>query len=108
MAFAILSISNPALLSCHALGACHTRRRGEIRGQSEMEHFYKNHRIEIWVRLDGNDWAVSLFIYYSEGLQNRLATFPMNQVFKTYDDALEAGLAAAKKWIDGSLSDAVH
>jgi hypothetical protein len=73
-----------------------------------MEHFYKNHRIEISVRLDGNDWAVSLFIYYSEGLQNILVTFPMNQVFKTYDDAMEAGLAAAKKWIDGRLSDPEH
>jgi hypothetical protein len=25
----------------------------------------------------------------------------MNQEFKTYDDAMEAGLAAAKNWIDG-------
>ena len=73
-------------------------------GLDEMEKFYKNHRIEVSVRLDDNEWAVSLFVYYSEGLQNMLATFPMNQVFKTYNDALGAGLAAAKKWIDGRMS----
>jgi hypothetical protein len=28
----------------------------------------------------------------------------MNQEFKTYDDAMEAGLAAAKKWTDGRMS----
>jgi hypothetical protein len=65
-----------------------------------MEHFYKNHRIEISVGLDDNAWTASLFIYYSEGSQNILVTFPMNQNFKTYADATEAGLAAAKKWID--------
>jgi hypothetical protein len=29
----------------------------------------------------------------------------MNQEFKTYDDAMEAGLAAAKKWIDERTSN---
>jgi hypothetical protein len=73
-----------------------------------MEHLYKDHRINISVRLDGNDWMVSVFIYYSEGPSNILVTFPTNEVFKTYDDAMEAGLAAAKKWIDGRLSDPGH
>jgi hypothetical protein len=70
-----------------------------------MEHFYKDCRIEFSVGLDGNAWTVSVFIYYSEGLLNILVTFPMNQEFKTYDDAMEAGLAAAKKWIDGRMSN---
>jgi hypothetical protein len=69
-------------------------------GRAEMEHFYRDHRIEFSVRLDGNAWMVSIFIYYSEGPRNLLVTFPMNQEFKTYDDAMEGGLAAAKKWID--------
>ena len=56
--------------------------------------------MDVSVGLDGNDWTVSVFIYYSEDLQNILVTFPMNQNFKTYADAMEAGLAAAKKWID--------
>jgi hypothetical protein len=69
-----------------------------------MEHLYKDHRIKISVVLDGNDWTIGVFIYYSEGLQNILATFPVNQKFKTYDNAMETGLAAAKKWIDGRSS----
>jgi hypothetical protein len=69
-----------------------------------MEYFYKNHRIEVSVWLDGNDWTVSVFIYYSEGDENILVTFPMNQNFKTYAAAIDAGLAAAKKWIDNRTS----
>jgi hypothetical protein len=70
-----------------------------------MEHFYRGHRIECSVTLDGNAWTASVFIYYSEGSQNTLVTFPMNQNFKTYADAIHAGLAAAKKWIDERTSD---
>jgi hypothetical protein len=67
---------------------------------TKMEQFYKNHRIEVSLLLDNNTWTVSLFIYYSEGSQNILVTFGINQNFKTYDEAIDAGLAAAKKWID--------
>lgn len=70
-----------------------------------MEHFYRDHRIECSVTLDDKDWTVDVFIYYSDGPKNILVTFPMNQWFKTYDDAMEAGLAAAKKWIDGRMSN---
>ena len=52
---------------------------------AEMEYFYKDHRVEISVGLDGDGWVVSLFIYYSDNLQNLLVTFPMDQTFKTYD-----------------------
>jgi hypothetical protein len=65
-----------------------------------MEHLYKDHRIEVSVGLDGDAWMVSLFIYYRQGPQNVLVTFPVDQEFKTHDKAMEAGLAAAKKWID--------
>ena len=70
-----------------------------------MEHFYRDHRIEFSVTLYGNAWTISIFIYYSEGLLNILVTFPMNQKFKTYGDAIEAGFAAAKKWIDERISN---
>jgi hypothetical protein len=66
-----------------------------------MEQFYKGHRIEVSVGLDGDSWCASLFIYYSEGHQNILVTFAMPDTFKTYDGAIEASLAAAQKWIDG-------
>jgi hypothetical protein len=66
-----------------------------------MEQFYKDHRIEVSVWRDGDGWFSSLFIYYSEGPHNVLVTFAMPDTFKTYDGAIEAGFAAAQKWIDG-------
>jgi len=65
-----------------------------------MEQFYKGHRIEVSVWPDGDGWCASSYIYYSEGSRNILLTFPINQEFKTYHEAIEAGLVAAKKWID--------
>jgi hypothetical protein len=73
-----------------------------------VEQFYRGHRIEVSVTLDGNAWTVDIFIYYTEGLLNTLVTFPMNHEFKTYDDAMEAGLAGAKKWIDERISNPGH
>jgi hypothetical protein len=78
--------------------------RGTV-GGDEMEKSYKNHRIELSVGFDRDAWMVSLFIYYTENLQSILVTFPTNQKFKTYDDAMKAGLAAAQKWIDERLSN---
>jgi hypothetical protein len=69
-----------------------------------MEQFYKGHRIEISVWLDRDGWIASLYIYYSEGLQNALVTLAVPDTFKTYDDAMETSLAAAKKWIDERIS----
>jgi hypothetical protein len=86
-----------------------TLEEGEMQwGRAEMEQFYKGYRIEVSVTLDGNAWTVGIFIYYSEGLRNILVTFPMDQEFKTYDDAVEAGLAAGKKWIDERISNPGH
>ena len=70
-----------------------------------MEHLYRDHRIELSVGRDGNAWTVGIFVYYSEGPQNILVTFPMNQEFETYGYAMKAGLAAAKKWIDERISN---
>jgi hypothetical protein len=78
----------------------HSKKGGLQWEQAEVEQFYKGYRIEVSVTLDGDNWFASLFIYYSEVPRNMLVTFPMNQEFKTYDGAMEAGLAAAKKWID--------
>ena len=69
-------------------------------GGRKMEQFYKGHRIEVSVSLDGDGWLASLFIYYSKGFQNILVTFAMPDTFKTYDRAIEESLAAAQKWID--------
>ncbi len=46
-----------------------------------MEQFYKGHRIEISVWLDGASWITSLYIYYSDGLQNILVSFAVPDTF---------------------------
>ena len=71
-----------------------------MQGWNGMEQFYKGHRIEISVWLDGDGWIASLYIYYSEGLQNILVTFAVPDTFKTYDEAIKASFAAAQRWID--------
>jgi len=64
-----------------------------------MVQFYKNHNIEVSVRLNGESWFVNVFIYYHKEATNMLVTFAVNE-FTTYDKAVEAGLAAARRWID--------
>jgi hypothetical protein len=99
-----LSIVPLHILYCVRLQACHTPRR-RAQWAAGNGALLPRPRIELSVGLDGDAWKVSLFIYYSEGLQNIAVTFPVGQEFKTYDDAVEAGLAAAKKWIDGRMSN---
>ena len=65
-----------------------------------MEQFYKDHRIEVSLSLDADSWFVSLFIYYYERATRILVTFSLKEKFATYDEAVEAGLDAARRWID--------
>ena len=65
-----------------------------------MEHFYKEHRIQVTVWEDSTVWVANVYIYYQQGLQSRLITFMLNQIWPTYSEAVEAGLATAKRWID--------
>jgi len=65
-----------------------------------MEKFYRDHRIQVSTSLDGDRWFVSLFIYYHEEATNILVTFSLNESFTNYNEAVEAGLAAAQNWID--------
>jgi hypothetical protein len=65
-----------------------------------MEHFYKDHCIEVSVLLGGDGWFVSLYIYYQIERTNTLVTFSLKEKFTTYDEALTAGLATAQRWID--------
>ena len=65
-----------------------------------MEDFYNEHHIQVSVWKDSIGWVVNLFISHREGVQSRLATFMLDQVWPTYSQAVEAGLATAKHWID--------
>jgi hypothetical protein len=81
---------------CVAFPTCHSR----IGAERNMERLYKDHRIQVLVWLDSDRWLVKIFIYYSDGVVNTLSTLAMNEKFTTYHEAIEASLAAAKKWID--------
>jgi hypothetical protein len=70
-------------------------------GAGVMEQFYKNHNIEVSVWLNGEGWFINVFIYYREEATNILVTFAVKEKFTTYDEAVEAGLNAARRWIDG-------
>ena len=65
-----------------------------------MEQFYKGHRIEVSLSLDAGSWFVSLFIYYHAQATNILVTFSLKGKFTTYDEAVKAGLDAARRWVD--------
>ena len=77
---------------------------GGVSGR-RLQESYKGHLIDVSVSLDGGDWHTRIFIYYSDGPQNMLVTFAMDDSFKTYDGAIKAGLAAAQKWVDGKMRD---
>jgi hypothetical protein len=65
-----------------------------------MEHFYEEHRIQVTVWEDSTGWVANVYISYQQGLQSRLITFMLNQTWATYSEAVEAGVATAKRWID--------
>ena len=65
-----------------------------------LEYLYNEHLIQVLVREDFPGWVVNLFISYHEGIQSRLATFMLNETWLSYGQAIEAGLATAKHWID--------
>jgi hypothetical protein len=65
-----------------------------------MEHFYKDHHIEVAVLLGGDGWVVSLYVYYRVERTNILVTFSLKERFTTYDQAVKAGFKTAQRWID--------
>jgi hypothetical protein len=65
-----------------------------------MERIYKNYNIDVSVWLKDDGWFINVFIYYREDTRNILVTFAVNENVTTYDEAIEAGLTAARRWID--------
>jgi hypothetical protein len=65
-----------------------------------MELFYNDHQILISVCEVFPGWVANLYISYQEGVHSRLATFMLDQMWATYNQALEGGLATAQHWID--------
>jgi len=56
---------------------------------------YNNH-----VRLVSDDWMPNVVVTYNENGKNALENLRMDQTFATPNEAEQAGLVYAKKWID--------
>ena len=63
---------------------------------------YKDHQIEVSVRLVtvGSGWTPDVFVTYSENGRNVLESLRMDQTFATPNEAEQAGVEYATKWID--------
>jgi hypothetical protein len=63
---------------------------------------YKDHQIEVSVQCDpdGNGWMTDVFVTYHEHGKNVLESRRMDQTFATPDEAEQAGVEYARKWID--------
>ena len=70
-----------------------------------MEYFYKEHHIQVIVWEDSTGCVANLYVYYQQGVQSRLVTFMLDQIWATYREAAEDGLATAKRWIDDGKPD---
>ena len=69
-----------------------------------MKRFYKGHQIEVSVWQEGGHWFARSYIHYQQEPQNELVTFDVPYPFKTYNEAMDAGLTAAQSWIDKKSS----
>ena len=68
---------------------------------------YKSHHIEVSVRsvTYGSGWMADVFVTYNENGKNVLKSIRMDQTFATPDEAEQAGVEYAKKWIDDVKPD---
>jgi hypothetical protein len=68
---------------------------------------YKNHQIEVSVSFasKGSGWMPEVFVTYSEKGKNVLISRRIDQTFATSDEAEQAGVEYAKKWIDDGKPD---
>jgi hypothetical protein len=64
---------------------------------------YKDHRIEVSVRAVGDSkvgWTPDIFVSYSQHGKSVLTILRMDQTFTTPNEAENAGIEFAQKWID--------
>jgi len=63
---------------------------------------YKNHQIEVSVQCDpdSSGWMTDVFVTYHEHGKSVLESLRVDQTFATPDEAEQAGVEYAKKWID--------
>jgi hypothetical protein len=70
-----------------------------------MHEDYKGHRIQSIASFVPDGWKPHLYVIFSEGGQNILKNFTIDQTFSTQRQAEQAGLSFAQKWIDDGKPD---
>jgi len=69
-------------------------------GEPQMHEDYKGHGIHHTASFVPDGWKPHLRVVYSEGGQHILKNITIDRVFSTCDEAEQAGLAYAHRWID--------
>ncbi len=70
-----------------------------------MDKDYKPHDIHATASYVPEGWKPHLYIVYSEDGRNIIKNFTIDQTFSTREEAEQAGLSFAQKWIDDSKPD---
>jgi hypothetical protein len=70
-----------------------------------MNSDYKGHDIHATGLYVPDGWKPHLYVIYSEGGRNMIKNFTIDQIFATQDQAEQAGLSFAQKWIDDGKPD---
>ena len=65
-----------------------------------MDKDYKAYNIHATASYVPEGWKPHLYIVYSEGDRTILKNFTIDQTFATSEQAEQAGLSLAQKWID--------
>jgi|SoiMetStandDraft_2_1073263.scaffolds.fasta_scaffold158586_1 hypothetical protein len=70
-----------------------------------MHEDYKGHGIHLTASFVPDGWKPHLYVVFNEGGQNILKNFTIDQTFATSEEAEQAGLSFAQKWIDDGKPD---
>jgi phenolic acid decarboxylase len=67
---------------------------------------YNDHRIDVSVRAVSGGWIPDVYVTYTKLGKSVLESVPVDQTFAAPNEAEQAGIEYAKKWIDGKPSRA--
>jgi hypothetical protein len=66
---------------------------------------YKRHDIHATALYVPDGWKPHLYVIYNEGDRRMIKNFTIDQIFATQEQAEQAGLPFAHKWIDDGKPD---
>ena len=70
-----------------------------------MHEDYKGHDIYFTASFVPDGWKPHVYVVFDEGVQHILKNFTIDQIFATSEEAEQAGLSFAQKWIDDGKPD---